>query len=453
MRISALIASLLLLVMACTQASTTPAGEPTEGATPTHTTPAAVATPTTAPADAPTQEATPTTAQGLSPTPAAGAPTAPPKPTPTVDPVQVYSRVLADLASVRGLTPTEDVTPEFMTREELQATLLEDLEESAEDIHHAELFYKILGLIPQDDDLHQLFLDLYTEQVAGFYDSETEELYLISGSQEDGLSALEEITLAHEYVHALQQQHFDIESMLEAVDENSDASSALRALVEGDATVAEFRYMLTHIDQERLIEALTGSGDYDSSAFDSAPYVLRESLLFPYVQGQTFITALQTSSPGWKVVNEAFGNPPASTEQVIHPEKYVSGEAPVAVSLPDVADALGEDWEAVYSDVMGEFFLRTYLETRTTELSAAEAAAGWGGDRFTLLKGPDEEYALVSLLEWDTARDAREFLKAVQSSGSLSEEDFLGLNGARMLWVLSPSEEVTQQIRSLWPEL
>lgn len=452
MRISALIAFLLLLVMACTQASPTPANEPTEGAAPTPTTPAAVATPTTAPVADPTQEATPTTAQNPSPTPAAGTPTAPPEPTPTVDPATVYSRVLADLASVRGLTPTEDVTPQFMTREELEATLLEDLEESAEDIYHAELFYKILGLIPQNGDLHQLFLDLYTEQVAGFYDSETEELYLISGSQDDGLSALEEITLAHEYVHALQQQHFDIDSMLDEVEDNSDASSALRALVEGDASVAELRYMVAHISRERQIEALYGSRDNDSSAFDSTPYVLQQSLLFPYVQGQDFIAALQVSSPGWKVVNEAFGNPPASTEQVIHPEKYVSGEAPVAVSLPDVADALGEDWEAIYSDVMGEFFLRTYLETRTTALTAAEAAAGWGGDMFTILRGPGEEYALVSLLEWDTRRDAREFLKAVESSGGVSEEDFLGLNGSRMLWVLSPSEEVTQQIRSLWPE-
>ena len=151
-------------------------------------------------------------------------------------------------------------------------------------------------------------------------------------------------------------------------------------------------------------------------------------------------------------MNEAFGNPPTSTEQVLHPQKYVSGEGPVAVSLPDVADALGEDWEEVYSDVMGEFFLRTYLETRTAEPAAALAAAGWGGDRYALLRGPGDEYALVSLIEWDTGQDAREFLNAMTSTGSVSDEDFLDLNGTRMLWVVSPSGDVVEEIRSLWPE-
>ena len=257
MRISALITALLLLVMACAQASLSPTSEPTDAPAPNAT---AVAAPTAEPTASPTEGTIPPTSQAPSPTPAT-TPTAAPEPTPTVDPAEVYSRVLKDLASVRGLTPTEDVTPQFMTREELEATLLEDFEENAEDIYHAELFYKILGLIHEEADLHQLFLDLYTEQVAGFYDSEAEELYLISGSQDDGLSALEEITLAHEYVHALQQQHFDIDSMLEAVEDNSDESTALRALVEGDASVAQFRYMFMHISRERQIEALTGSRD------------------------------------------------------------------------------------------------------------------------------------------------------------------------------------------------
>ena len=338
-----------------------------------------------------------------------------------------------------------------MTREDLEATLIEDLEENAEDILHAELVYKMLGLMPQDADLHQLVLDLYSEQVAGFYDSEKEELFLIAGSGDD-LSALDEITLAHEFTHALQQQHFDIDSMLEAVEDNSDASTALRALVEGDASVAQFQYLIAQLARERQIEALTGSRNVDSSAFDSAPYILRQSLVFPYDGGADFVTALQATAAGWDAVDDAYSNPPASTEQVLHPQKYLSGEAPVEVSLPDAAAALGEDWEDVYSDVMGEFFIRTYLETRTTAPAAADAAAGWGGDRFALLQGPGDVYALVSLLEWDTTQDAGEFLDAMSFSNSVSDEDFLGLAGTRALWILSPSREVTGRIMSLWRE-
>ena len=446
MRIIPLILALTLLVAACSQDAPDPTLQPAPSPTPTAP-PAATAVlddPTPAPADEPSPPSTPALAtQAPSPTP---------EPGPPVDPQAVYSRVLADLARLRGLPPTEAVTPQFLTRDELQARLLENLEENAEDILHAEILYKMLGLISQDADLHQLFLDLYTDQVAGFYDSEAEELFLISGSQDDGLSALDEITLAHEFTHALQQQHFDIDSMLEAVEDDSDAGAALRALVEGDASVAQYRYMFSHLDRDRQAEALAGSADVDSSSFDSTPYILRQSLVFPYDQGLTFVTALIAQGSGWDNVNDAFDNPPVSTEQVLHPGKYASGETPVAVSLPDVADALGEGWEDIYSDVMGEFFLRTYLETRTAEQTAAEAASGWGGDRFALLRGPgpDDEYALVSLMEWDTAQDAIEFLDAMTLSGSVSDEDFLGSRGTRVLWVLSDSEQTTERVRALW---
>ena len=436
----------MLLLASCTQPTPAPTAEPTLSPSPTP----AVATLAPEPTAVPTEAQVPGSTPAPTSTPDA-APTSAATTVPTPNPGEVYSRILDAVARERGLAPTEDVLPQFMTREELEATLVEDLEENAEDILHAELVYKMLGLMTQDSDLYQLLLDLYTEQVAGFYDSETEELFLIAGAKDD-LSALDEITLAHEFTHALQQQHFDIDAMLEAVEDNSDASTALRALVEGDASVAQFQYLIAQLARERQIEALTGSRNVDSSAFDSAPYILRQSLVFPYDGGADFVTALQATAVGWDDVDDAYSNPPASTEQVLHPPKYLSGEAPVEVSLPDIAVALGEDWEVVYSDVMGEFFIRTYLETRTTASAAADAAAGWGGDRFALLQGPGDEYALVSNLEWDTAQDAGEFLDTMSSSNSVSDEDYLGLEGTRTLWILSPSQEITGQIMSLWPE-
>ena len=353
---------------------------------------------------------------------------------------------------MRGLGPTKEVVPLFMTREELSDSLVEELDEDIEDILKAQDVYKILGLIPQNADLRQLLLDLYTEQVAGFYDSETEELYLIVGADEEGLSPLDEITLAHEFTHAIQQQRFDIQAMLESVEDNSDASSALVALVEGDASAAQFRYVFTNFTREQQMEALVGSGDVDTSALDSTPYILQQSLAFPYVQGLAFVSALFSAPSDWDAVNEAYSDPPTSTEQVLHPEKYIERDGPVPVSLPDVAAALGEGWENVYSDVMGEFLLKTYLETRTTTITAADAAAGWGGDRFALLRGPEGENALVALLVWDTGQDAKEFLDAMAASDSVPSDGFLGLKDNRMLWVLSPSEQLTDRVRALWPE-
>ena len=329
--------------------------------------------------------------------------------------------------------------------------LMEDLDKNLDDLLNVQELYRMLDLIAQDADLYQVMVDFYTEQVAGFYDSETEELFLVVDEEGRDLSLLDEITLAHEFVHALQQQRFDIQALLESVEDNSDASLAFIALVEGDASDVQFRYMFKHFTREQQMEALRSDGGGGASAFDVAPYILQQSLIFPYVQGLAFVAALQ-SSPGWETVNAAYNNPPASTEQVLHPEKYIDGEAPIPVTLPDVATALGDGWERAYSDVMGEFFLKTYLETRAGGRTAAEAAAGWGGDGYALLRGPSDEYALVSLLVWDSGKDAREFLDAMAASDSVPDEGFLGVRGNRTLWALSPSREITGKILSQWPE-
>ena len=435
MRLLPLLLALLLLA-SCAQA------QPTEMAPPT---PTAVAT----------SEPTPPATLPPSPTPTvshAPTPGAEPAPTPTPAPDSAYSRVLEGVAEVRGLDPTEAVVPKFMTREELADTLVDDLNENLEEILNSQALYKLLGLIPQDSDLRQLLLDLYTEQVAGFYDTETKELYMIAEKEGRDLTALEETTLAHEFVHALQQQHFDIHAGLEAVEDNSDAASAMVALVEGDASAAQSQYTLAHISRERQMAMAMEGSRQDISAFSSAPFVLQRSLLFPYIEGTIFVTELLASSSGWDAVDAAYGDPPASTEQILHPEKYLDREEPVQVSLPDVAAALGQGWEEVHADVMGEFFLRTYLEAHGNALKAPNAAAGWGGDAYTLLKGPDDEYALVTLIEWDTGKDAQKFFETMTASDSVAGEDFLGLEEDRMLWILSPSGHITEQIRALWPE-
>ncbi len=452
MRFLALAVALLLLLMACTQAQPTETPAPTPSPTP----PPATAVATTEPTPAPILSPSPTAAATKAPT-HTPAPTSTHTPAPPSEPLDypvlgpVYSPILMGTADVRGLDPTEAVVPQLLTREELADYLIKDLEGNLEDIRNAQEVFKILELIPRNADLYQMYLDLYGEQVAGFYDSETEELYLVVDEAGGEISVLDEITLAHEFVHAIQQQHFDIQALLESAEDNSDARSAVVALVEGDASAVQFRYMFSRFSREQQMEALRGNGGGGTSAFDKTPYVLQQSLTFPYVEGFDFVTALLSSS-GWDAVNAAYDDPPDSTEQILHPEKYVAGEAPIQVTIPDVAAALGEGWENAYSNVLGEFFLKTYLETRTRNRTAADAAAGWGGDGFTLLRGPDDEYTLVSLLVWDTRQDAREFFDAMTASDSVSSEDFLGLEDNRMLWVISPDREVTEQIRALWSE-
>jgi hypothetical protein len=359
----------------------------------------------------------------------------------------VFEQILTRVSEIRGLDPLETIVPKFMTREELTNTLREDLNESREDIKNLQNLLRIIGLIPQNADLYELLLSLYGEQVVGFYDTETEELYVINGMAE--LTPLDEITLAHEYVHALQQQHFDIHTMIEAVEDDSEAGSALSALIEGDATIVQVEYMRTHLTSEQQQEILTAGKA--SPIFDASPYVLQRSILFPYNQGSVLVNTLLIAQV-WEGVNEAYRNPPLSTEQVLHPEKYLADERPVTMAFPDVAATLGQRWEMVYEGVMGEFLIKTYLSTRTNVNQATRSAAGWNGDQFNLMAGPQGEQVLVALLEWDTERDAQEFFDTLNSSNSVPDEGFLGLNGDRVLWVFAPSNTITHEIVSLFPD-
>ncbi len=445
MRLAAALLVLALLSVACTQQQATEI-PPTAPATATATTASSATPGATVP---PTVAAATAT---LAPTPTATAamrPTATTNPdTDDASPTTIYDEVLGRVSAIRGLDATEPIIPQFQSRDELAASLEEDLEEDLDELQKIQEVLRLLELIPADADLTELLLELYTEQVAGFYDSGEEDLFLI-GEQQDELSVQDEVTLAHEFVHALQQQHYDIDSMLDSVEENADAASAVIALIEGDAVAVELQYASQHLTRERIQEYLN-SAEGGSTVFDSTPYFLQQDLLFPYVEGLTMVLSLRGRLT-WDAVNDAYSRPPASTEQVLHPQKYLSGEDPITVELRDSLAALGQGWKKVYGNVMGEFFLRTYLETRLGQGTANPIAAGWGGDRYALYSGPDGEYTLVSLIVWDTAGDAREFYEAMASSESVAPESFLGLEGDRVLWIVSPSRQVTHALLSIWP--
>ena len=439
MRPTIVLLTLLLLLAACTQSQ--PTATATLSLTPSPTsTPLRIPTTTTVSTSPSAQTPVVTPSPTASPTPTTT------QATPSVL-TPIFDQILTGVVEIRGLDPLKTIIPKFMTREQLADTLREDLEESRDDIQNSQELLEIMGLISRDADLYELLLSLYAEQVVGFYDTETEELYVIKGIAE--LTPLDELTLAHEYTHALQQQHFDIHTLTEAVEDDSEAGDALVALIEGDATTVQVEYMFTYLTSQERDEVLNASGD--SPIFDASPYVLQQSLLFPYSEGAVMVNTLLFSGE-WEGINNAYRNPPISTEQVLHPEKYLEGEKPVTVSLPDVATALGQGWEMVYEDVMGEFFIKTYLETRTGAPLAARAAAGWGGDRFNLMAGPQGDQALVVLLEWDSERDAQEFFDALDSSNSVPNEGFLGIKTDRVLWIVSTSGSTTDEIVSLFPE-
>ena len=255
-----------------------------------------------------------------------------------------------------------------------------------------------MGIISPQNSLIELLLSLYTVGGLGLYRWEDNTVYLVVDTEK--FEPVNERTYVHEYVHVLQQQHFDIQSMYKLVKDNSDAVLAFRALVEGDARMAELNYLYQNmtIEERQQSEGAPDPGLVE--VFRSAPYVVQREYVFPYREGGDFVASLYRDF-GWQSIDAVFSNMPQSTEQILHPEKYINDESPIVVYLPDFLEKLGPGWVKVQQDTLGELFLQSYLMTGGAIDEGREAAAGWGGDSYVLLKNIDGSGLLVISVVWD----------------------------------------------------
>lgn len=345
--------------------------------------------------------------------------------------------LLATTSEVRGLHADPNVKVNFLSTSELEKKMIEDFAEETpeEEILDAQDIMVMLGLIPEGLDLKQLYIDLYTEQIAGFYDPDDGSLYLISEDQ--SMHAMDRYILAHELTHYLQDENFDLsrppfDDPEDAEDEtDDDASFAATCLVEGDASITAELWMVKNLDAEDMMEMYRRSGDYSTEIYDSSPQYIQDSLMFPYQEGKAFVEYLYDDG-GFKAVDEAYGKPPTTTEQIYHPEKYSKGEGAVTVTLPDLAGEFGEGWELSCDNVLGEFdvyeLFKPYFSARTCK----EAAEGWGGNRYHFYRGGDGGKLLVQEYAWDSEEDAGEFASAYvdyleeRFGGELKEEEGRG---------------------------
>jgi hypothetical protein len=236
---------------------------------------------------------------------------------------------------------------------------------------------------------------------------------LVSGNGADS-PALVDITLAHELTHALEDQVFGLKEPKSTTDDEASASTALS---EGTATYVMNEFAKCCLNARDLALGSLGAL-FGAQATGLPPYVER-TLLFSYSGGEEFVRQLHDATGDWSLVNAALtSQPPVSTEQIIHPDKYVPFEAPLAVKLK-AQPVLGEGWKRASDGTLGELDTSELLRLGDVAKSK-EAAAGWGGGRYELWqrqgKPPAEcaapcrqRDALVVSWRWDTARDAREF--------------------------------------------
>jgi hypothetical protein len=314
-----------------------------------------------------------------------------------------------DVVALRGLKPTGDVPLQFLDQAALQRYFVDRFNRDylPSDRESDQKLLTTLGLIGPNENVAQTLLDILQEQVIGIYSADDKVMYMVNGDQ---FGPDEKDTFAHEFTHALQDQHYDLTKLVPKHPANDDQALAIQALTEGDAVLMQRLWAQEKMTQSEIDQL--GQGGAASKLF-SAPLFMREQLLFPYVDGFNFVRQIYQTRGGYAGVDQIFHDPPQSTAQILHPDKYWAHVTPQPVSLPDLArGSLGTGWREINSNVMGELDLRLILTQLTNRPRAVRAAGGWAGDRWQLLE-KDGRQALVIKTVWDSEAEARTFFDTV----------------------------------------
>jgi hypothetical protein len=287
---------------------------------------------------------------------------------------------------IRGLAIDGGVAYEPVTARQLRRELRQRWDSEHPDVAAEQAMLKRLGLLPPDADLRQLSFEVIDAQVAAWYDRASGVLDVVD--RDAPLDPAGRVSVAREVDHVAQDRAFDLDGL--RVDDPAQADRALarQALIDGDAVGLSRQWAESVLSADELGAA--------SSAFDMSvglsdlPEIVRRTATFPSIEGWAFVETLLATG-GWSAVDAAYERPPASTEQVLHPERYPD-DRPVRIELPDLASALGDGWGTSVQRTLGELGIGVW----TGDGSAAD---GWGGDRLVSLEGPDGRWALV----WQTA--------------------------------------------------
>ncbi|HLC33534.1 MAG TPA: hypothetical protein VJJ70_00860 [Anaerolineales bacterium] len=395
----------------------------------------------------------------------------------TPDATTVVSMELIEkqVANLRGLSIGEKVPRYVISRNEAERVLSESfyaVSSVAEMADEARVL-TALGLIKPTYDLVSYSLNRMADGVGGFYFPDSNELFVIGA----GFTGVERFIYSHEFTHALVDQHYGLDRLGVYPECLGDEQrcDAIRALAEGDASL---------IMQKWLEEDATPQDILDLSRYRPQTFVVPEAfpppfvekdVNFPYEKGLAFVSYLHDRG-SWSEVNRVYASLPASTEQILHPAKYIAGELPLTVSMPDLTSAVGAGWRVIKANSLGEW--RTYLilgagadtSAQLSDKQAAGAAGGWGGDQYLVYSDEQNEHLiLVARWVWDTATDASDFRTALKS---YLGKRFLGgvVKGAaadcwavneqaacmysasgEILWVLAPDMEKITAVKAQFP--
>lgn len=319
---------------------------------------------------------------------------------------QVAKRAINAAAAIRKLSIKEQVPCRIQSREQVEQYLRSTIDRKIpkEKLLADEQTGKLIGLFPYDYNYLEGIVALYREQIGGFYEP-AENFYAMAAWMPD---AMQMQIAVHELTHALQDQHFNLESFIDDAAMSTDEQLARAALIEGDATAVMMDYSRSLIGQGPLAEESAVSsfmlqsivGATFSPTLQSAPPAVQASVIFPYVSGLNFVHHLLKAG-GYSAVDTAFRSPPRKTREILHPERTVHSTSP-----------LKPDTTATDGDSLGEFMVTTLLATYISPKIASAAADGLNDDRIDVFS----DHHAVWKLYFENAIEADEFIDALRTA-------------------------------------
>jgi hypothetical protein len=395
--------------------------------------------------------------------------------TPTLE--RQASRVKQEVAEIRGLAFKHPIEVRQLTPAEARAFV----ESEAAKLPRIEDYWAVMRMLglhrgPDLASLEKIYGDLIG-LAPGAYDTESDTFF-----QFEDLDPFEQrLLFAHELYHGLQNQHFDIKGYLVNMalrpDANGDVVLARTAVVEGEASYVDsiYRGRMTNDprpQREQLaatiaVQAEWGPAQWEEAArnpqltlnlrarlrraietYERMPRFLFESFTRGYLDGMAFIHAVHEK--GWTEVEKLYREyPPESTEQILHPEKWFARESPVTIAWPSFdSDPLFADWQLLHENVLGESMWRLVFRVQGLEGEARSAAAGWGGDRYAVLRNrSDHSYLMLTFTSWDSPGDAVEFgtaYRAVLEKKAAGAQAIVSTQGSDVLIVEAPADAAAE---------
>ncbi|MHC4470277.1 MAG: hypothetical protein ACYTDY_06285 [Planctomycetota bacterium] len=326
----------------------------------------------------------------------------------------VLEKAKADATRVRGLPFLADLAVRKITREQFKEQMLRDVRRvfgEGRNLEHMEKLLQMLRILPEGKGIIELTSEFFPSTVAANYDPLMKRISFLRGYRNE--KALRSV-MVHELTHALQDQHFNLNSLVFSGELTFDRLLALGALAEGDAEATQQTFDKGELFSKMPLPLVKAFGEAQAKSFlertKGFPWGVARPFIFQYVDGIVFVESVKRAKGGLAAVNGMYRDPPVTTEQIFHPEKYLDRDRPTRILPPDPPAG----YRVLVSNVLGELGAYIVLKTHLVRSYAPEMAAGWDGDRILLLEAAGRPTLLAWYTTWDTARDAEEFAAAAK---------------------------------------